>query len=133
MEVGELRNIEDAIRIGADLRHCWFRGHLRIIGSLFPSVHREPFCSAREDIEFWAGQRFRLRAPSYSGDLPKWDDYVSWLLLIQHHCVPTRLLDWTENVLIGLYFAVSGCEDEDGGLGDSEVSELSAGGHTTCA
>jgi FRG domain len=89
-----------------------------------PTAHREPFFSARENIEFWAGQRFRLRAASYHVDLPKWDDYVSWLPLMQHHCVPTRLLDWTENVLVALYFAVSGNKSEDGELWCMNHGEL---------
>jgi len=125
MDVGEIQSVEDAIRISTDLRQCWFRGHSKTIsGPLLPGVQREPFWSARENIEFWAGQRFRLRAWSYAADLPKWDDYVSWLLRMQHHHVPTRLLDWTENVLVGLYFAVCEGEGVDGELWCMNHSEL---------
>lgn len=30
-----------------------------------------------------------------------------WLTLMQHYKAPTRVLDWSESLLIGLYFAVS--------------------------
>jgi hypothetical protein len=124
-EGGELRNVEDAITIGTTLRLCWFRGHSRMVGTLSPGAHREPFCSARENIEFWAGQRFRLRAPAYAIDVPGWDDHVSWLLLAQHYGVPTRLPDWTENVLVGLYFAATGGDQlDDGELWCMNHSEL---------
>ena len=124
-EGGELRSVEHAITIGSHLRHCWFRGHSRVVGALSPGAHREPFCSARENIEFWAGQRFRLRASAYTSDVPGWDDHVSWLFLAQHYGVPTRLLDWTENVLVGLYFAVTGgITSEDGEIWCMNHQEL---------
>jgi hypothetical protein len=124
-EGGELRTVENAIRIGSDLKQCWFRGHTRRVGELLPAAHREPFVSARENIEFWAGQRFRLRARAYIDDVPAWDDYVSWLFLAQHHGVPTRLLDWSQNVLVGLYFAVTGGDDDkDGELWCMNFHEL---------
>ena len=39
-----------------------------------------------------------------------------WLTIMQHHKVPTRLLDWTENPLVALYFAICEYPKSDGVL-----------------
>lgn len=58
---------------------------------------------------------FRSYAEGVSRDLPRAEEHLKWLFLMQHHHCGTRLLDWTESVLVALYFAVEN-ESEDGEL-----------------
>jgi len=84
--------------------HIWFRGQANQEWKLIPTLGRKKKFSPEK--ENYLIKRFRQNATqlvSYSHH-SKWD----WLLTMQHHGVPTRLLDWSENALIGLYFAV--CE-----------------------
>lgn len=110
-----LYRIEDAVKIGTNLRYYFFRGHPQIFKWLLPTIYRAPFSQTlHENVEFWAGQRFRLRARSFVSRVPEWGDHLSWLLMMQHYGAPTRLLDWTASILVALYFAVGDPSVEPG-------------------
>jgi hypothetical protein len=66
----------------------------------------------KEEHEKVMIDRFKCSAHLYLNSLPKDDDILSWLSLMQHHGAPTRLLDFTFSYYIALYFALEYGEDD---------------------
>ena len=122
-----LNTITHAVEVATALSRSWFRGHAAIYGELTPRVFRKEYKHTRDlrpDIEFSLIEAFKRGAPVLAAGVPDQEDHIAWLLLMQHHGAPTRLLDWTESAFVALYFAVSERPADDGELWAMYPSKL---------
>jgi hypothetical protein len=80
---------------------CWFRGS-NTTYSLMPGQYRPSYQKLfGEDSTFY---EFQQKARGFlNRNVNSWELFF----LMQHYRVPTRLLDWTENAFVALYFALT--------------------------
>lgn len=91
----------------------WFRGVPNKDYNLTPSLLRHDNVNDIESLkkmEINLLERFNERSVPYLNH--RVDDVWEQLFLMQHYGVPTRLLDWTENPSIALFFALSSAKKE---------------------
>ena len=96
-----------------DHKELWFRGEdLTYDTVLRPTLYRPLKGKAAKsvsellEIENSLYSEFERCAAQLCEVRPGEDWEWEWYFLMQHHGVPTRLLDWTDGGLIGLHFAV---------------------------
>jgi hypothetical protein len=105
----------------------YFRGQSRLVSAgypLMPSIGRYAFLAKknlaeRDELEREVLDVFSNNLVSYVQHLPTND----WerLAIAQHHGIPTRFMDWTENPLVALYFSVRETKKDKAGTAQNSA------------
>lgn len=102
----------------------WFRGQSSLHNwKVRPSLYRRKrfrLSDALYDEDVLRSEFHRLGRQLSNLPRTHWD----WYFLMRHFGVPTRLLDWTDNALAALHFAVGEPEDDAPAVGDAVVFAL---------
>jgi len=103
-------------------KRLWWRGHGDGSWQLHPSI----FHRGLEDSEIELIGRFSQLAPALDSTLGDQLQLSDWLFVMQHHGLPSRLLDWTESPLVALHFCVAdpGHYDRDAVLWAVDPSKI---------
>ena len=98
-----------------------FRGQANAAWTLQPSIYR--FANFKRNQTVWYEKHVLEDKPPPSPPLTHTDFHLEWLMVCQHYGVPTRLLDWSHDILTALYFACDSEPGSDGALFICDQSE----------
>lgn len=116
MKVKEAPDLITFLKLSRGCHPFLFRGQPKHNKPLLPCIAREWTKTLRPliSVERTMMREWKNRALPFLQIAPNnpWE----WLVLAQHYGMPTRLLDWTGNPLVALYFACVSDMDSDGAV-----------------
>jgi len=85
-------------------QELWFRGQPKADQKLYPTMYRPDYAIYHYDEDSLL-ERFKVLAAAHvdARIFTEWD----WYFLARHHSLPSRLLDWTGNLLTAVYFSIA--------------------------
>ncbi len=103
----EVRTIDELLQFVNSLyaqhgHRLWYRGEEQADLTLVPSIQRS---QKRLDAERYITNEFYIRAKQILAAAPEKHNYASWVSLMQHYGLPTRMLDWSDSALTAIFFA----------------------------
>ena len=111
-----INSVEDILKYiyELDLQNSSFRyrGQSNYKWTLKPSIHRYKSFKRYQTVEYERNLILhKPKKPLPPLTITNFD--IEWLMLSQHYGIPTRLLDWSTDILTSLFFACNSEEQKD--------------------